>query len=248
MRVTLSSILCLLRKEVMLKKGLAIVMLFPICVLSQHSIKGTITPNDGYKNAILYKITPTELNYTNHAPIDKAGAFKIQLDSTVASGMYKLVYAVPEEEYSFDIIYNAKEDIEFTYNSETGISYQKSIENKLIAAYTGSMSLVSQEIGKHFAEESTDSLALLSIFSKQKIVQSQFEEDAKETIALHFIKANKPYIPDDYEDYDTYVKNLQTHFFDSIDFNDKVMCLVLRQQVKMNQLLLKPILMLFTML
>jgi len=206
-----------------LKKTLLFAVLIPVWVFGQHTIKGNISPNIGYKNAILYKILPTKLNYITHAAIDEKGSFNIALDSTVSSGMYKLVYAIPEEEYSFDIIYNAKEDIEFTYNSETGITYQKSIENKLIAAYTSSMSLVGQEIGKHFAEESTDSLALLSIFSKQKIVQSQFEDDAKETIALHFIKANKPYMPDDYEDYNTYVKNLQKHFFDSVDFNDKVL-------------------------
>ena len=207
----------------MFKRVFVILILIPISVFGQHTIKGSIFPNEGYKNAILYKITPTQLNYIVHASFDESGAFKIQLDSTVKSGMYKLVYAVPEEEYSFDIIYNAKEDIAFKYNSEVGITYQESIENKLISSYTNSMSFVNQELGEYFAQKNTDSLALVSIFSKQKIVQSQFENDAEGTIAQHFIKANKPYIPEDYEDYNTYVQNLEIHFFDIVDFNDEIL-------------------------
>ncbi len=34
------------------------------------------------------------------------------------------------------------------------------------------------------------------------------------TIALHFIKANKPYIPEEFEDIKTYINNLKYHFFD----------------------------------
>ena len=207
----------------MLKKVLIILVLIPICVFSQHTIKGRIIPNEGYKNAILYKITPIQLNYIAHGLMDETGAFKIQLDSTATSGMYKLVYAIPEEEYSFDIIYNGEEDIAFIYNSEVGIKYQESLENKLIASYTDSMSFVNQELGKYFAEESKDTLALVSIFKKQKSVQSQFEMDAKETIASHFIKGNKPYIPENYENYETYVKNLEKHFFDSVDFNNEIL-------------------------
>jgi len=207
----------------MLKKVLTILIFVPFCVFGQHTIKGNIVPNEGYKNAILYKITPTQLNYIVHAPIDESGAFNIQLDSTATSGMYKLVYAIPEEEYSFDIIYNAKENIAFIYNSEVGITYQKSIENNLISAYTNSMSFVSQELGRYFSEEMEDTLALASIFNKQNKIQSQFEIDAEETIALHFIKANKPYIPEKHQNYNTYVQNLEKHFFDSVDFNDEIL-------------------------
>jgi len=207
----------------MLKKVLIILVLIPICAFSQHTIKGSIIPNQGYKNAILYKITPIQLQYVAHAPIDESGDFNIKLDSIVTSGMYKLVYAAPQEEYSFDIIYNGKEDISFKYNSEVGIIYQESNENKLVESYTSSMSVVNEELGKYFTEKRTDSLALVSIFSKQKIIQSEFELDAKETIAFHFIRANKPYIPEDYEGYDMYVKNLEKHFFDFVDFNNEIL-------------------------
>jgi peroxiredoxin len=145
------------------------------------------------------------------------------LDSTASSGMYKLVYAIPEEEYNFDIIYNAKEDVEFKFNTETGISYQKSIENQLVTSYTKSMSLISQDIGNYFVEDSNDSLVLKDIFKNQRKTQSKFETDAKGTIAYHFIKANKPYIPKKYETYDEYINNLKIHFFDHVNFNDTIL-------------------------
>ena len=135
----------------------------PVWMFCQHSIKGNISPNIGYKNAIIYKISPAQLHYITHAPIDEKGSFNIVLDSTASSGMYKLVYAIPEEEYNFDIIYNAKEDVEFKFNTETGISYQKSIENQLVTSYTISMSLISQDIGNYFVEDSNDTLVLKNI-------------------------------------------------------------------------------------
>ena len=46
--------------------------------------------------------------------------------------MYRIVYAAPQEDYNFDIIYNGKEDVEFTFNSETGVHFLKSSENKCV--------------------------------------------------------------------------------------------------------------------
>jgi len=206
-----------------IKKILIFVVLLPLWVFAQHTIKGNISPNIGYKNAIIYRITPTQLHYITHAPIDEMGSFNIVLESTASRGMYKLVYAIPEEEYNFDIIYNAKEDLEFTFNTETGIVYQKSVENQLVTSYTNSMSLIGQEIGGYFIEDSNDTLALKEIFKRQRKTQSKFETDAKGTIAFHFIKANKPYIPKNYETYDEYVSNLKVHFFDNVNFNDSIL-------------------------
>ena len=78
--------------------------------------------------------------------------------------MYKLVYALPQEEYNFDIIYNAKEDVQLNFNQETGIDYQSSIENQLVASYTSSMAHVSNSIGNFFKQESTDSFGISFYF------------------------------------------------------------------------------------
>lgn len=215
--------LSILNTSLTLKKTTFILFFFPIYILAQHTIKGRFVTNEDYKNVILYQITPLDLEYIVHATIKEGGTFNLKLDSTITKGMYKLVYALPKEEYSFDIIYNAKEDIELTFNSETGVSYQKSMENKLMSSYTNEMSLISQEIGKCYALKSKDSLALKVIFSKQLKTQLKFESDAKGTIALHFIVANKPYIPKNYQGLNTYVQNVKTHFFDNVNFNDIIL-------------------------
>jgi thiol-disulfide isomerase/thioredoxin len=78
-------------------------------------------------------------------------------------------------------------------------------------------------IGNFFQQKSNDSLALASIFRTQRETQHSFEEAAKETIAIHFIKANTPYIPEGFENIKTYINNLKTHFFDHVDFNNEIL-------------------------
>lgn len=192
-------------------------------VLAQHSVKGSFTPAKDFKFVILYKVTPTSSEYISNVSVNEAGDFEFQLDSTHNAGMYRLVYALPQEENNFDIIYNAREDIEFNYNTETGIDFVNSIENKLITSYTTSMGVVSNSIGNFFRQESTDTLALHNIFVTQKQTQQEFEKAAEGTIALNFIKANRPYIPEEFQDIKTYVQNLRTHFFNAVDFDNEIL-------------------------
>lgn len=192
-------------------------------LFAQHTIKGRFSPPEDYKIAILYKVEPTTSVYVLNTEIEKDGSFVFEMDSTYAKGVYRLVFAMPQEDYNFDIIYNAKEDIELTYNAETGINYQVSKENKLWTSYTHSMSLVSQSIGNFYQQQSKDTVALASIFKTQREAQTNFEDAAKETMALDFIKANRPYIPQRVEDVSSYIENLEDHFFDHIDFNNKVL-------------------------
>lgn len=207
----------------MLKKISYVVLLVPFLALSQHTINGTFTPGEDYQFAILYKITPEASLFVANTMIDDQGKFEIQLDSTATEGMYKLVYALPQSEFNFDIIYNAKEDIILDFNAETGVKFTSSIENSLVNSYTSSMSLISQSIGNFYRQQSTDSLALQAIFKTQRETQTEYEKAAKGTIALNFIKANEPYIPEEFEDITTYIENLKHHFFDHVDFNNEVL-------------------------
>ena len=149
-------------------KYILIFAFLPTTFWAQHTIKGTFTPAEDYKIAILYKVTPTVSEYVANAELNDDGSFEIALDSTVTKGMYRLVYAMPQEDYNFDIIYNAQEDIELRFNSETGVEFLSSIENTLLTSYTNSMSMVTHSIGKFFSEQSTDTLALAKIFETQR--------------------------------------------------------------------------------
>ncbi|GAA4890543.1 hypothetical protein GCM10023311_13470 [Flaviramulus aquimarinus] len=207
----------------MFKRLLFITVLCPGLLAAQHSIKGVFSPAKNYNIALLYKVTPTISDYISNAEIKADGRFEFQLDSTATKGIYRLVYAVPQEDYNFDIIYNGKEDIELSFNSETGVAFKKSAENKLLAAYTNSMSMVTQSIGNYFSQESKDTTALKVIYKTQRDTQLNFEEAAKASLALEFIKANKPYIPEQVEDVETYINNLKTHYFDYVDFNNQTL-------------------------
>ena len=207
----------------MLNKLLFIIILLPMLVVAQHTINGSFFPAEDYKWVVLYEVTPISSLFIENTEVNEKGEFEFQLDSSVTLGMYKIVYALPQEENNFDIIYNAKEDVKFTFNQETGIEYQSSIENQLVDSYTNSMSLVSQTIGNFFQQQSSDTLALASIFKTQRETQASFEDAAKGTIALHFIKANRPYIPKHFEDIKTYINNLKAHFFDNVDFNNEIL-------------------------
>ena len=204
----------------MLKRYFFLFFICPLILFSQHTIKGTFTNAEDFKYALLYKMSPLATSYIGNAEIKEDGSFILPLETTATAGMYKIVYAIPKEEYNFDIIYNGKENIEFTFDSESGISFQESLENKLLQGYTSSMALISQSIGNFYMQQSTDTLALKDIFKTQRETQNNFELAAKGTIALEFIKANKPYIPEGFEDVNRYVENLEQHFFDAVDFNN----------------------------
>ena len=134
----------------MLSRIVALILILPNLLLAQHTISGVFTPASNYKVVLLYKVTPTVSDYITNAEIQKDGSFQIQLAADAASGIYRIVYAVPQEDYNFDVIYNGKEDILLTFNSETGVAFKSSTENKLLASYSKSMSAVTQSISNYF--------------------------------------------------------------------------------------------------
>ncbi|TNJ45415.1 redoxin domain-containing protein [Tamlana fucoidanivorans] len=203
-----------------MKHIILILYLIPSFLLGQHVIKGTFSPAESYNVLLLYKVTPTISEYVANAKIDDMGKFEIKLDSTIQKGVYRLVYAMPQEDYNFDVIYNGKEDVELKFNAETGVTYESSFENRLLTSYTNSMSMVTQSIGNYFRRKSRDTTALNTIFKTQRETQANYENAAKGTIALEFIKANKPYTPKGYTDIDLYIKSLKKHYFDFVDFSN----------------------------
>lgn len=202
-----------------------LVLLFfiiPISISAQHTITATFSPAKDYTWAILYKTTPTSNGYVAQGKITD-GKVIFSLDSEAKEGIYKLTYAVPQEEYNFDIIYNKKEDVEVTYNEKEGAVFQKSSENILLNEYLQSMSLVNTQIGEYYVQLKQDTTEVLQFFNQQRELQKGFEKQSEGTIVHSFIKANRPYIPTKYEDDDTYIVNLTSNYFSYLDFNDPVL-------------------------
>jgi thiol-disulfide isomerase/thioredoxin len=185
--------------------------------IAQHTIKGNFSPAENYKWAVLYKVSPTNLQYKTDTKIDAEGNFTLELDASITKGMYRLVYAVPKDIFNFDIIYDGKEDIVLNFNRDVGVEFLISKENLLLASYEKEMRTVQNQIVDQYAN-GYESVA--SKFAILKNLQKSFEKKAKGTNALEFIKANKPYIPENSQDITTYVKNNKKHYFENFDINN----------------------------
>lgn len=197
--------------------------LLPLVGVSQHSISGTFSPPEDYTFAFIYKSTPDGANYIDRAQTDREGNFSIALDSLATPGIYKIVYATPPEENNFDIIYNGKEDVSFSFSLDGGIKFSTSKENMLWAEYVENIQAINNTISNFYASESKNKKEFKSVFKNLTDTQKAFEEQAKGMIAERFVLANKPYIPTQFEDAQTYAQNLKNNFLKHIDFTDVIL-------------------------
>jgi len=206
-----------------MKKSVFLLVLLPVLMFSQHSIEGIFTPAEKFSFAMLYKSSPTSTEYVNRGVVQSDGSFKIQMDANAPAGIYKIVYALPQEENNFDLIYSGKEDVKLTFSLEEGLVFTASNENELWASYTKSMELINAAISNFYAKESTDEKAFEDIFNTLSDTQKGYDEASKGTIANVFIKANEPYIPTQFEDISTYSKNLKSTYLQRVDFNNELL-------------------------
>jgi len=202
-----------------MKKLLILFLVLPLLTKAQ-SVKGTFSPAEDFSYAFLYHATPESANYVDSGQLDSIGNFEIQLDSLLTPGIYKIVYAIPPEENNFDFIYDGKETIAFNFSSDKGVEFTKSEENKLWSSYLKSIEMVNQTISNYYSKENNDKKGFTAIFKTLKDTQTAYEELAKDKLVLQFIKANRPYIPKEYEDISTYSKHLKQHYLSQVDFND----------------------------
>ncbi|MBT8305155.1 MAG: TlpA family protein disulfide reductase [Bacteroidia bacterium] len=207
----------------MTKKILLLILLLPVLLVAQHSIKGEFSPARSYEWAILYKVSPTTSIYVQRSTVDDEGRVFFDLDTTITKGIYRIVYGLPQEENNFDLIYNGKENIEFSFHKTDGIEYKESKENQLFNSYMKSMDLVNQTINNYYVRDGKDEKAFKSIFKTLKETQENFESASKGLLANNFIKANKPYIPLEYEDVKTYSNNIRKTYFNQVDFSNNIL-------------------------
>ena len=151
-----------------MKKSVFLLVLLPVLMFSQHSIERIFTPAEKFSFAMLYKSSPTSTEYVNRGVVQSDGSFKIQMDANAPAGIYKIVYALPQEENNFDLIYSGKEDVKLTFSLEEGLVFTASNENELWASYTKSMELINAAISNFYAKESTDEKAFEDIFNTTK--------------------------------------------------------------------------------
>ncbi|QWX83931.1 TlpA family protein disulfide reductase [Cellulophaga sp. HaHaR_3_176] len=198
---------------------LLFITLLTINLSAQHTISGTFSPAEDYTWLIAYRIKPGSQVYVADTKIDK-GKFTLNLPADALPGSYRLVYAVPQEEYNFDVLYNGKEDIVFNFNSDQGASFVTSTENIILTEHLYKLSLLEKEIIGFYQKGSSNSSAFLKITEKMKNLQKEYEIKSEGLLAHSFITSNQPYIPNKVESVEEYVLHKKENYFNTTDFKD----------------------------
>lgn len=203
-----------------MNKSLAI-LLFLICfsLEAQITISGTFSPAEEYTWIIAYRLKPGTQVYVADTAIQD-GAFSLKMPENAEPGTYRLVYAVPQEEYNFDLIYNGKEDIVLSFSQETGLSITSSEENTLLTDYFNQSKAIQENIISFYTQGNSNAKKFNSLIEEQKSIQKSFSDKSQEFMARNFIAANKPYTPSNFESIQDYVANSKANYFKHIDFTN----------------------------
>ena len=196
--------------------------MIPSLIISQNTIKANFTPEKDFTWGILYKNSPTGKKYVAQSKFVE-GNLVFKLNEKATKGIYKLVYAVPQNEYNFDLIYNGKEDVELTFSLNNGATFIKSSENILLFSYLNELTFLGKLLEVEYKKDKINRKAITTIFDRQRELQIIYEEKSNDMLVKHFIKANKPYIPIKYESISNYLKNQTSNYFENIDFSDEIL-------------------------
>ena len=199
-----------------------LLVMIPSLIISQNTLKANFTPEEDFTWGILYKNSPTGKKYVAQSKFVE-GNLVFKLNEKATKGIYKLVYAVPQNEYNFDLIYNGKEDVELTFSLNNGATFIKSSENILLFSYLNELTFLGKLLEVEYKKDKINRKAITTIFDRQRELQIIYEKKSNDMLVKHFIKANKPYIPIKYESISNYLKNQTSNYFENIDFSDEIL-------------------------
>lgn len=206
-----------------MKKLLFILAVFlGLQINAQHTISGTFSPAKEYKWVIAYQLKPSSQNFVVDTAI-KNGVFELKMPENAAAGTYRLVYAIPQEQFYFDVIYNGKEDITLAFDATSGVSFFNSKENILFNTYFKEITDLERQITDYYTSGNTDKKDFIALTKALQNVQDTYEKRSMGTMAHHFITSNKPYIPKDSPTVYSYIEGKKKHYFDALQFQDTLL-------------------------
>tara|TARA_R110002020_G_scaffold114593_3_gene263539 strand:- start:50369 stop:51550 length:1182 start_codon:yes stop_codon:yes gene_type:complete len=156
------------------------------------------------------------------API-KNGSMELPMPEDAATGVYRMVYAVPQEEFYFDVLYNGRESITFTFDIDNGTTYVASEENKLFQEYNKALAKAEKNLVDHLSSPELENLGLETLLGELQKVQQTFEKDSKGLMANTLITANRPYFPSAQESLGDFPMLRKQHYFDHLDITDPLL-------------------------
>ena len=186
---------------------------------AQHAISGPFSPSADFKWVMAYQLNPNGQEYVTAGPV-KNGDLELIMPKTAEAGVYRMVYAIPTDEFYFDVIYNGKEDIMLSFNTSNGVAFKSSEENGTYLSYSKEINAAEKKLADYYATGKKGKADFNAIVKHLKEIQDSFETKSEGMIANSFIKANRPYVPLKIETYEQYLSSKKEHFFDVLDFNN----------------------------
>lgn len=190
--------------------------------MGQRTISGTFSPASDYSWLIAYHLKPGGESYVADSAIND-GEFTLALAENSAAGIYRLVYALPQDEFYFDVIYNGKEDIQLHFDASKGVSFLASRENKIFNMYFRDIHNLEGEIVRFYSEGKNDIKRFKKNIKELKSTQAAYEKQSNGMLVQHFIKANSPHIPLNNESLSDYVKNRKANYFTALDLKNPML-------------------------
>ena len=198
------------------------ILFISIGLNAQGSISGNFSPAKDFKWLIAYELTPGGEKYTADTAV-KEGSFTLEMPINAQPGMYRLVYAVPQNEFYIDVIYDKKEQVKFNFNIQDGLTITNSEENKWFNEYFSKITKAQDRLMEYYEKGNESKTEFTDIIKELKTIQKSYEENHTNTIAHKFIKANRSYLSEDYEDLETFLKQKKEHHFDNLNLNDPIL-------------------------
>jgi len=215
----------------MIKKLFVALMLMTFSVKAQDTLRVKMEPNEGFKWMMLYKINGAKQQFVSNTTIENE-EFKLPIPEKFSAGMYRAFYDMDNGGY-LDFLYN-KESISVTFNPnlpEQTAHFSISEENKIYQSYLNAISLQQSKIDSiqmtYFNIEDKKPL-IQKNYTKQleKLykLQDYFEKESEGKLAQEFIKITEKHnSPKLLETPEAFLESLEAHFFDYIDFDNKVL-------------------------
>ena len=210
-----------------------LILLITPSLWGQYSIKGTIDPHHDYSWILLYKLENGNQTYVDNADVVD-GAFEFKIDENGTSGIYRAYYQIENDLY-VEFIYN-KEEVDFTFDPENPgetILFSQSEENVIYHDYYRTIRQVQKSIDSiqalYFKSSEPARDRELEAAYEDAVVQLKHEQEHFENltqgmIANHIIRASAQHNPESpIKDPETYMNEIKSHFFDSMDVKDTVL-------------------------
>jgi len=217
----------------MLKRLTLVFLFISLSVQAAYTIKGTIEPDLDYTWIILYKIEKGKQVYVEKTTVTD-GKFEFNLKDGAAIGVYRAYYQMEGNLY-VEFIFN-NENLDFKFNPakphET-IEFASSDENQIFQSYlknTGpkQKQIDSLQVVYFKTTDPNQKKKIQKNYTKRvkelQNIQSEYEKKSKGKLVHNFIKASaKNNTKDPFQEPQEYLDFIKAHFFDSIDFDNKVL-------------------------